>query len=73
MIFAAVLFGLDTAGMLFLEGLTGENAFDLLFHAWFLFSLISGISAYFKLKKLPPEEEAVPVLEETEPVTTTEE
>jgi hypothetical protein len=72
LIFAAVLFGLDTAGML-LMGVSLEYVLDILFHAWFLYSLIGGIVAYYKLKKLPPEEEAAPVLEETEPVATTEE
>ena len=74
MVFAAVLFGLDTLGMVLLGGLSLDYAFDILFHAWFLYSLISGVCAYYKLKKLPPEEEAVQVsAEETEPATTTEE
>lgn len=83
LIFAAVLFGLDTAGMLLLGGLSLDYVFDIVFHAWFLYSLISGAFACHKLKKLPPEEE-VPQdnymdafiqtpEEETEPVTPTEE
>ena len=73
MVFAAVLFGLDTLGMVLLGGLSLDYAFDILFHAWFLYSLISGVCAYYKLKKLPPEEETPVLAEEAEPVTTTEE
>lgn len=83
LIFAAVLFGLDTAGMLLLDGISGDNIMDIVFHAWFLISIIGGISACMKLKKLPPEEEVpqdnyMDALvqtpeEETEPVTPTEE
>ena len=40
-------------------------ALDYLFHVWVIVSLISGISAYFKLKKLPEEEPAAEVAAET--------
>ncbi|MBE6694187.1 MAG: YIP1 family protein [Ruminococcaceae bacterium] len=57
LIFALVFFGIDTVGMLALSGITIESAFDILFHAWVIYYLILGISAHYKLKKLPPEEE----------------
>lgn len=59
LIFALVLFAIDTVLML-LSGDVTESIIDIVFHGWVLFCLISGISAHFKLKKLPeePEEEA---------------
>lgn len=57
MIFALVFFVTDTAGMLLLTGISSDMIVDILFHGWVIVSLISGISAYFKLKKLPEEEE----------------
>lgn len=57
-IFTLVFFGLDTLGMLVLNGISLESAMDILFHVWVIYYLILGISAHYKLKKLPPEEEA---------------
>ncbi len=57
LIFALVLFGLDTAGMIFLGGVSLDSAVDIIFHVWVLYYLIIGINAHYKLKKLPPEEE----------------
>jgi len=56
MIAALVLFGIDTALMLLLNGISSEMIVDIVFHAWVVISLIIGISANYKLKKLPPEE-----------------
>lgn len=69
LVFAMVLFGLDCVSlvltmldMLAIGVPLSEYLFDILFHVWFMVSLIGGVSAHNKLKKLPPEEE--PVLEE---------
>lgn len=59
LIFALVLFGIDTVAMLLITGISSELIFDILFHAWVLYYLILGIGAHYKLKKLPPEEEVV--------------
>ncbi|MBE6634269.1 MAG: hypothetical protein E7620_08030 [Ruminococcaceae bacterium] len=56
LVFALVLFIADTIG-LFLMADLGNAILDLVFHAWVLGILISGISAASKLKKLPEEEE----------------
>lgn len=60
LIFALVFFGLDTLGMLVLNGISLGSAFDILFHGWVIYELIVGIVAHNKLKNLPPEEVAVP-------------
>lgn len=59
MIFALVFFILDTLAMFALVGISADQIIDVIFHAWVIISLFSGISAYNKLKKLPeePEEE----------------
>ena len=59
LIFALALFGLDTAGMLFLGGIALESIVDVIFHGWVIVSLILGVIAGCKLKKLPPEEAVV--------------
>ena len=63
MIFALVFFAADTAGMLFLTGISSDMIIDILFHGWVIISLVSGVVSYFKLKKLPEEEE-LPQVEE---------
>ena len=55
MIAALVLFILDTLYLLSM-GLAIDMLIDLLFHVWVLVSVISGLSAHFKLKSLPAEE-----------------
>ena len=64
LIFALVFFGIDTLGMFFINGISIESAFDILFHAWVIYYLVVGISAHYKLKKLPVEEETVSLSEE---------
>ena len=64
LIFALVFFGLDTLGMLFINGFSMDSAVDILFHAWVIYSLISGIIAHYKLQKLPPEAEPVPLFDD---------
>lgn len=61
---ALVLFVVDTVGMLVLSGFSSDSIIDVVFHIWVIWSLISGVIAYNKLKKLPEEEEVVVVAEE---------
>ncbi len=58
LIAAAVLFGIDTVGLVVLEGFYVGMIVDLLFHAWIMCYLIIGIVAHYKLKK-PSVAEAV--------------
>lgn len=63
LIVALVLFALDTILML-LGGVGLDSIIDVIFHGWVIISLSMGVSAHFKLKKLPPEElEAAPSVE----------
>lgn len=55
MIAALVLFVLDTLYLLS-NGLMVEMLLDIVFHAWVLYSLISGIVAFYKMKSLPDED-----------------
>ena len=68
MIFALVFFILDTGVMLLISGISADMIMDIVFHGWVIVSLISGISAYFKLKQLPEEEEPFPVEEKPVPI-----
>lgn len=61
LIFALVLFSIDTIAMLFLQGIT-ESIIDIVFHVWVIVCLVSGIRSYNKLKDLPEEE----IMEETD-------
>lgn len=70
LIFALVIFAIDTLFMLFDIGIETDAIIDYLFHAWVIGSLIVGVSTGYKLKKLPPEEEEQP--EWAEPDTYTE-
>ncbi|MBR5322400.1 MAG: hypothetical protein IKU48_02495 [Clostridia bacterium] len=58
-----VLMLIDTGVMLVWCGVSADMIMDIVFHAWIIFSMISGISGYCKLKKyekehpeLPPEQ-----------------
>lgn len=56
---ALVLFGIDTAFMLYFDVIVYfdiSSVIDILFHGWVVFDLIMGIHAYSKLKKMPAEE-----------------
>ena len=57
LIFALVLFGLDTLGMFLINGLALADILDVLFHGWVIYYLIMGIMAHKNLKNLPPEEQ----------------
>lgn len=58
LIFALVFFGLDTLTMLYLNGIMADTIIDIVFHGWIIYSLIAGIIAHYKLKKLPTNEES---------------
>lgn len=58
LIFALVFFGLDTLGMLFINGISVDAIFDVIFHGWVIYYLVIGINAHKKLKELPEEEPA---------------
>jgi len=60
MIFALVFFILDTVAMFVINGISVDQILDVVFHAWVIISLINGITAYNKLKKLPEEPEEMP-------------
>ena len=66
LVFALVIFCIDTLLMLFLQGIS-ESIMDIVFHVWVIVSLTSGIIAYNKLKKIP-EEEIVEITEVDESV-----
>lgn len=59
MIFALVFFILDTVAMFAISGFSTDQILDVVFYAWVIISLINGITAYSKLKKLPEEPEEV--------------
>ncbi len=56
LIAALVLFSLDTAFMVLSYGIDVSMIMDIVFHVWVLVILIQGVSAHYKLKKMPPEE-----------------
>lgn len=56
LIFASVLFCIDTVAMFIITGINADMIMDIVFHAWVLFSLINGVVTFFRLKKLPVEE-----------------
>ena len=56
MIFALVLFGIDTLVMFWFYGLRADDIPDIAFHIWVIVILAMGIGAHYKLKKLPPED-----------------
>ena len=60
LIVALALFIVDTVCLLALFLLSGNMMsgwMDIFFHAWALYYLISGVVAYFKLKRIPEYEE----------------
>lgn len=64
LIFSLAFFSVDTVLMLVVTGVSSDFIIDIVFHAWVIVSLISGIMAHFKLKKLPEEFISVPVSDE---------
>lgn len=69
LVFALVFFSVDTGAMLLLNGISTDMIIDVVFHAWVVYSLATGVSAANKLQKLP-EEEPVPVAAEPLPEVT---
>lgn len=59
LVFALIIFIIDTVALVFIFGFESDNIVDIIFHIWVIASLIMGISAGSKLKKLPPEAEEV--------------
>ncbi len=59
LIFALVLFCIDTLALFGYFGIDITMAFDYLFHVWIIVMLVSGIRAHYALKALPAEEPAV--------------
>ena len=64
LIFALVIFILDTLFMFIDVGVQSDMIVDYLFHIWVIVSLFIGVSAGYKLKKLPSEEEEQPEWEQ---------
>lgn len=58
LIFALVLFCIDTALLFLIQGIDFQTIIDIIFHIWVIVSLTSGIFAHFKLRKMPEEEPA---------------
>ena len=56
LIFALVLFSIDTVGMFVYFGISLSMILDIVFHGWIIGILAVGISAHYKLKNLPEEE-----------------
>ena len=52
-VFALVMFVIDTLLLLLVWGVSLDNLMDLAFHIWVLVSFVMGIASHFKLKKLP--------------------
>ena len=71
LLFALVIFILDTLFMLIDVGVQSDMLVDYLFHIWVIVSLFIGVSAGYKLKKLPSEEEEQPEWEQPVSCTNT--
>ena len=67
LLFTLVIFILDTLFMFIDAGIQTNMIIDYLFHIWVIVSFAIGMSAGYKLKKLPSEEEKL--AEEAETVT----
>ena len=65
LIFALVIFAIDTGGMFAFVGFELSGLIDIVFHVWVIISLVSGIKACSKLKTMP-EEVVVPEIEQME-------
>jgi len=67
MIAGLVLFAADTVYMFLSYGFSVDQILDILFHIWVLASLIMGVVAHFKLKKLPEIPVEEPAFTEADP------
>lgn len=61
LIFATVMFCIDTVAMLLLTDMWWDSIIDIVFHAWIIFSLISGIVCCRKMKNRPEEYQIEPI------------
>jgi len=71
LVFALIFFTLDTLAMFGLNGFVADSIIDYAIHIWVIVSLVSGISALSKLKKLPAVEEVAAEEISTEVVSET--
>ena len=55
MVIGLIGFVIDTAAFFVLGGFSQDSIIDLIFHVWVIVSLIMGVTAKSKLKKLPAE------------------
>lgn len=62
MIFALVLFCLDTLTLFLYTGISLDWLLDYIFHIWIIVILALGLHAHAKLKKLPPEASDTPII-----------
>ena len=62
MIFALVLFCLDTLTLFLYAGISLDWLLDYIFHIWIIVILALGLRAHAKLKNLPPEASDTPVI-----------
>ena len=53
LIFALVLFVIDTVAMLWLSGFSVDSLFDIAIHIWVIAYLVIAMVTYFKIKKAP--------------------
>lgn len=60
LIFALVFFAIDTVILLLFLGIQADSILNIVFHGWVIVSLIMGIRASYKLKKLPIADAAGP-------------
>lgn len=58
LIAALIMFSMDTLVTVVFIFIDPTNFLDVIIHGFVIFYLVSGISAHYKLKKLPPEEPA---------------
>ncbi len=54
-VFALVIFVIDTIAMLWITGFSMESIVDIVIHIWVVSYLVIAIVTYFKMKKLPEE------------------
>ncbi len=62
MIFALVLFCLDTLTLFLYAGISLDWLLDYIFHIWIIVILALGLRAHAKLKNLPPEASDAPII-----------
>ncbi len=71
LITALVFFVIDTVAMLFINGISGSSALDIVFHGWIIVAIIIAIVKCVKIKKAEAEgvPEATEVIDSAEQVT----